>query len=178
MSTGEIDEIALRRLVADGKSCRQIAAELDRSPSNVSYWLGQFGLRTSESVRRRQDDVAAGTRRLGDCRLHGEVEFVARSEGGWRCVRCRAEQVVRARQRRKEQLVLEAGGRCAMCGYDRCVAALAFHHLDPASKSFTIAQGGVARSLARMREEASKCVLLCANCHAEVEHGVRDVSIK
>ena len=27
------------------------------------------------------------------------------------------------------------------------------------------------RSLERLREEAGKCVLLCANCHAEVESG-------
>jgi hypothetical protein len=27
------------------------------------------------------------------------------------------------------------------------------------------------RSLAILREEARKCVLLCANCHAEVEAG-------
>jgi hypothetical protein len=28
---------------------------------------------------------------------------------------------------------------------------------------------GITRSLARLRAEAAKCVLLCANCHAEVE---------
>ena len=31
------------------------------------------------------------------------------------------------------------------------------------------ASGGLARSLDRARAEAAKCVLLCANCHAEVE---------
>jgi predicted HNH restriction endonuclease len=31
------------------------------------------------------------------------------------------------------------------------------------------------RGIGRMREEASKCVLLCANCHALVEAGVRKV---
>jgi hypothetical protein len=33
----------------------------------------------------------------------------------------------------------------------------------------------VARSLERCREEARKCVLLCANCHAEVEGGIATV---
>lgn len=75
----------------------------------------------------------------------------------------------------KQVMVDEAGGCCLLCGYDRCVAALAFHHLDPASKSFTLGQAGVTRSIARTREEAQKCVLFCANCHAEVEAGVAGV---
>jgi hypothetical protein len=71
----------------------------------------------------------------------------------------------------KRILVEEAGSRCALCGYDRCQAALEFHHLDPASKSFGIAGKGFTRSIDELRAEASKCVLLCANCHAEVEVG-------
>ena len=58
-----------------------------------------------------------------------------------------------------------------ICGYDRSIAALQFHHLDRATKQFTIGNLGITRSLERMRAEARKCVLLCANCHAEVESG-------
>lgn len=67
-------------------------------------------------------------------------------------------------------LVAEAGGRCAICGYDRHVAALEFHHLDPNAKEFGLAQRG-AHSIDRLRDEIGKCVLLCSNCHAEVEAG-------
>ena len=59
-----------------------------------------------------------------------------------------------------------------MCGYDRCVGALEFHHLVPAEKSFSLSHRGVARSIAKARAEANKCALLCANCHAEVEAGL------
>ena len=69
-------------------------------------------------------------------------------------------------------LVAEAGGACAICAYSRCLAALEFHHLDRSSKSFSVAARGVTRSLAEARVEAGKCVLLCGNCHAEVEAGV------
>ena len=45
-----------------------------------------------------------------------------------------------------------------------------------ATKSFAIAGlRGVARSLERGRGEARKCVLLCANCHAEVEGGIATI---
>jgi hypothetical protein len=37
---------------------------------------------------------------------------------------------------------------------------------------------GVARSLVRARAEARKCVLLCANCHAEVEAGMASVALE
>jgi hypothetical protein len=72
--------------------------------------------------------------------------------------------------------VEEAGGACQLCGYDRCIAALGFHHRDPAEKSFALSQRGVARSLATARGEAAKCILLCANCHAEVEAGMRSLA--
>src|SRR5689334_9610070 len=62
-------------------------------------------------------------------------------------------------------------GKCALCGYDRCLSALQFHHVDPGAKGFAISRGGVARAIAKARAEAAECVLLCANCHAEVESG-------
>ena len=43
--------------------------------------------------------------------------------------------------------------------------------MDPATKAFALSSEGVTRSLDSAREEAAKCVLLCANCHAEVEAG-------
>jgi hypothetical protein len=69
-------------------------------------------------------------------------------------------------------LVEEAGGACVLCGYADCPAALQFHHVDPSQKSFSLSRQGVTRSLARAGEEAAKCVLLCANCHAKVEAGL------
>ena len=71
----------------------------------------------------------------------------------------------------KRILVQEAGGACAVCGYDRNVWALHFHHVEPTSKRHEINARGAALALDRLRSEARKCVLLCANCHAEVEAG-------
>jgi hypothetical protein len=68
--------------------------------------------------------------------------------------------------------VSEAGGACALCGYDRHLGALQFHHLDPRSKRLHISQNGITLSLETIRQEVRKCVLLCSNCHAEVEGGI------
>lgn len=89
---------------------------------------------------------------------------------------CRVRAVAARRRRVKEILVQEAGGRCQLCGYDRCDRALQFHHPDPAGKGFGIGQHGETRSLERARVEARKCVLVCANCHMEIEAGMQSVS--
>ena len=73
-------------------------------------------------------------------------------------------------------LVAEAGGACVLCGYDRSVQALQFRHLDPAQKRFSLAAGGLTRSMQRARAEAAKCVLLCANRHAEVGAGIATIA--
>jgi hypothetical protein len=101
-----------------------------------------------------------------------------RRVGGFRCARCEADRVVAWRRKVKQILVAEAGGACLLCGYAQCPAALQFHHLDPTAKSFALSREGVTRSLARAREEAAKCALLCANCHAEVEAGFVELPVR
>ncbi len=59
------------------------------------------------------------------------------------------------------------GGKCERCGYDRCMEALEFHHLDPIHKDFNISSKGYTRSWKKVQSELDKCVMLCANCHRE-----------
>jgi 5-methylcytosine-specific restriction endonuclease McrA len=110
-----------------------------------------------------------------ECAHHGVTDFRLRPDGYYRCLKCRAEAVIRRRRRVKETLVSEAGGSCQICGYDRSLAALVFHHLDPKEKSFGIAARGHARAIDSLRAEIKKCVLLCSNCHAEVQAGIATV---
>jgi transposase/DNA-directed RNA polymerase subunit RPC12/RpoP len=166
---GGLERGRLTELVKRGLSSRQIAREVGRSPATVNHWLRQHGLHTqrARSTGPRPAEV------LRICAQHGEAVFVRYGETDhYRCLRCRRERVIARRRRVKEILVAEAGGRCVVCGYARYSGALHFHHRDPATKRFGLALNGVARSIARAREEAAKCVLLCANCHAEVEAGV------
>jgi hypothetical protein len=93
-------------------------------------------------------------------------------------MRCRWEAVARRRRKVKATLVREAGGECRQCGYSRCVEALHFHHVDPATKIFSIGSRGLTRSLDVLRTEAAKCALLCANCHAEVEAGIVTLAVE
>lgn len=106
------------------------------------------------------------------CRLCGE----RRPERFYRkpkseCKQCfnrrRAQQI----QRNRAIVVEKMGGKCQLCGYARCEAALELHHRvadekDP--KYNTIKNGNIERLL----REAAKCILVCANCHREIHAGI------
>jgi transposase len=173
---GGITREQLEPLVESGLSIAELAAELDRSKATIRHWLRHHGLKTRRSGGGRAADTAAarnaGLRRTTmQCAAHGETEFVVTQSGYYRCTQCRSAAVSTRRRRLKQILVADAGGACTLCGYDRCPAALEFHHLDPDDKRFELSRRGVTRSLARARAEAAKCILLCSNCHAEVEVG-------
>ncbi len=160
----------LERLLGAGLSLREIAHKMDRSLATVRYWMRRYELKPNLRRRRRSEDGAREM--VSRCKRHGETGFVREGRGYYRCKRCRMERVAQRRRQIKRKLVEEAGGQCLLCGYDRCQQVLEFHHLDPALKQFQLSQHGATRSLARSRAEARKCILLCANCHREVEAGI------
>lgn len=173
---GGIDEETLTSLVDEGLSGREIASNLGVSQGTVRHWLMRYGLQTLRGGVTTRPRRAEREPFTDVCTLHGTTEFVVRTDGFTTCRRCRSEAVVQRRRRVKEELVLEAGGACVLCGYGACMAALQFHHVDPATKRFEVGSRGLTRSWKAVRAEAAKCVLLCANCHAEVESGHTDLA--
>ena len=74
-------------------------------------------------------------------------------------------------KRRRIDLIQVLGGKCCICGYDKCNAALEFHHVNPKTKLFGISQtGALTYSLSKQLAEVKKCVLVCANCHREIHY--------
>jgi excisionase family DNA binding protein len=179
---GGLTREELEPLVNEGLTIEGVAQRLGIGDTTVRHWLKRHGLKTHRTQRRTTltDMRRTGQREVdAECRKYGLTRHVSvASERRLRCSKCRAEAVSRRRRKVKEMLVAEAGGRCAICGYARNPAALQFHHVDPASKSFGLGVRGITRSIERLRAEAAKCVLLCANCHAEVEVGAVELSVK
>lgn len=68
------------------------------------------------------------------CKKHGYTEYVYRKDGAWRCKKCATESVAKRRRILKLKAVEYKGGKCEICGYNKCIDALEFHHLDPQKK--------------------------------------------
>lgn len=79
-----------------------------------------------------------------------------------------AQAVTIKRRAIKKALIERHSGKCEKCGYNKCMRALEFHHLNPNEKDFGISRT-LTKSIKTLKEETDKCILLCSNCHAE-EH--------
>lgn len=59
---------------------------------------------------------------------------------------------------------------CSICN-ENFTKCLDFHHLDANMKDFQISDVVGDASVERMKEELSKCAVLCKNCHVKVHEG-------
>lgn len=80
----------------------------------------------------------------------------------------------KTRRNIKKQAVEALGGKCFKCGYSKCMAALDFHHVDPAEKEFQISSY---RKRDLLLKELKKCVLVCKNCHVAIHQEEREIKI-
>jgi len=58
---------------------------------------------------------------------------------------------------------VKLGQGCLECGYKKAASALVYHHLF--GKDRPISE---CKTTASFEREAAKCIVLCANCHAEL----------
>lgn len=173
-----LDPALLRRKIEEGATLRGLAAHFGVTVTTVRRHLERNGLTTIRAGRRgarRVDDEPKPRTQALLCKRHGKTTFQLEGRGYYRCLACRADAVQRRRRKVKALLVAEAGGACVLCGYGGCVRALHFHHRDPEAKSFALSGHGYTHGIAALRVEARKCLLLCSNCHAEVESGVAEL---
>lgn len=87
----------------------------------------------------------------------------------------RREEIIKAVAKRRRKIKLLAieykGGKCSICGYYKYPGALDLHHIH-GKKSFGIGDKGYTRSWETVKRELDKCILVCANCHREIEAGI------
>jgi hypothetical protein len=84
---------------------------------------------------------------------------------GSQCKSCDTSKVRERNRAKKAKLVALKGGKCMACGYDKCIDALDFHHID--GKDFEIGEA-MKFSFDRVLKEVEKCELLCCRCHREI----------
>lgn len=107
-----------------------------------------------------------------------EIKFETNSKTRLYCYDCSGEstrtnndtrkhQKTILRRSMKKQAIKLLGGRCIICGYDKCIDALEFHHESPNEKQFKLGSGNT-MSWKDYKLEALKCILVCSNCHKEI----------
>lgn len=79
------------------------------------------------------------------------------------------QRKIARRKKLKEEAVNIAGGKCTICGYNKCISALEFHHHEK-NKEGNFSSLLKNESRQKLLKEAGKCILLCANCHRELHN--------
>lgn len=112
-----------------------------------------------------KDNVYWSKHRKGDEHYNEYIKNKRRKENNSKAVSERRKKI-------KEMAVEYKGGKCIFCGYNRCIGALEFHHLNPEEKDFSIASAGTTKSWDSVKKELDKCICVCANCHREIHNGI------
>jgi len=85
----------------------------------------------------------------------------------------RSDAVKRWRQNTKQRIINSMGGKCQICGYNKCNEAMELHHINPEEKEFSFGKvRGNPQSWIKIADELRKCILLCNRCHSEVHYGI------
>jgi len=92
------------------------------------------------------------------CNKHGECEHV---ESGikikkWKCCACTVDYSSLYRKRQKMKCIEYKGGCCELCGYNKYMGSLDFHHIDPLLKNFSIGGSGVQKGWDILKKEIHK----------------------
>ena len=135
-----------------------------RDPATKDFRLGAFDgtLQRLVAEAEKCDLVCANCHR----RRHAQRDSTAT-----------AARIVELRRQMKLRAIAWFGGICGGCDGSYPPGAFDFHHLDPGAKEFGVSTDGTYRPWRRIVAELAKCVMLCANCHAEVHAGARQLPV-
>lgn len=104
------------------------------------------------------------------CNVEGQEHFYHNAK--YQCKACWNARTAQTGKDKIKALKEEYGGKCSVCGYDKCFDALEFHHSDPKAKEFHLGERR-GLSIKKLREELDKCILVCRNCHTEIHYQMK-----
>ena len=159
----------LKPLIERGLGIRPIAEILETSPTNVRYWARKHGLQLQHKPFGRGYIPPKSPYRCGQCGETNPAKFYGNKRT--MCGSCHNAYNTKQGQDKRLRAIMELGGKCQACGFDRYPCSLDLHHRDSRTKApnFRSIRGW---SWERILAELQKCVLLCKNCHAALHAGL------
>lgn len=169
-----MDKDLLTSLCDQGISLRGIAKKLDRSYATIRYWFNKYGIHTKcyRINKPNQRNCSKCGELLTDTNSYRYKSGYRKEKIQSYCKKCNSKEVLQRQRNNKRRSVEYKGGKCQICGYNSCDAALEFHHINPEEKDYNPASLRL-RKWEKQLEELDKCVLLCSNCHREVHEKLR-----
>ena len=166
-----------------------VAVSKAASKSGKTYWLCKCDCGNEKEIQ-TSHLIDGRTKSCGNCGFINDENKVKKCEicgkefnvkpGGVSrkyCFECspsyqkggsKSKTISAIRKAMKQEAVKRFGGKCSICGYNKSIWALQFHHNDPSEKEFSLSSEGGSCSWESFWEEAQKCILVCSNCHAEL----------
>lgn len=185
-----MDKQKLVEYIEDGMSTTQISKIENKGKTTVRYWLNKYNLTTnhksfSDGYIGENSILKVDGRPVQNCSkcsilLTEETGYWRSSKKIWQanCKKCHNKYSVERWQNNKKRAVDYKGGKCGRCGYDKCIDALEFHHIDPTQKDKNFGNIKI-RRWEDQKKELDKCICVCANCHREIHSELRlDISPK
>ena len=169
---------ALKELIEKKYTIRKIAKELNRSQGSIKHRLKKYKLKTHSDwcrVRKEQRrEIVNGYKTCPKCHEKFSLipeNFYIKKSGKFHCwcKKCNDTITYQKQTERKKLCVEYKGGKCSICGYNRYIGSLDFHHVDPTKKEFNISRLRT-YTWDILKLELDKCICVCKNCHGEI-HG-------
>lgn len=165
---GEMKE-KIQSLINQCYPTYRIAKTLGLADRTVRWWIEKLNL-----IPAKDGILVKDGKRYKRCPRCDEVKeiteetfYIKRNGSVQSCKVCFVKDSYERHKGFKQKCVDYKGGKCITCGYNKCSAAMDFHHLDPNQKDYQIS-GIRYKPWDLVQSELDKCILLCRNCHAEL----------
>lgn len=175
----------IRHFRSDGKNFEEIKKILNISIDDISFICRKNNIPSSklkiidrvniEKLFSENNSVSKTSKLTGISRYTisnylNSIGITHRKCNDSQLKKLKSDYIKQWRTKLKEKLVLYKGGKCTICGYNKCIQAMEFHHLIPSEKEFNIGESGY--GFEKIKKEVDKCVLLCNRCHVELHNGL------
>jgi len=170
------------KLRKEGKSYNEIAKTLNCSKGTISYHCSRNKIKKEESkVKKLKLE-----KKCIVCDKYFDTSIKSQTTCSKECRKVFRRQYMKGRNyeyanlvnwrlENKKKSIEYKGGKCIICGYNKCLRSLDFHHLDPNEKEFSISKNKN-RKFENIIPELNKCILVCSNCHGEIHEGITKIS--